>query len=276
VAGFLTPSEQFYYAEPEGSPHETGDYYSLRPGRTSQSLVMTGQTVQNDPGGAAMHWFFIEYGLGSPPYVAPPNVHITSPKNLAQFTQGDTATYAADVSDPIDGTLPAAAIKWTEDGSFIGTGPSIPHVENSVGTHTVKVTATNGDGKSTSDSVTIRVKAPPSDISVSITSPTDGSIFGPGTYDNGLNEYCYDVSFTATASGGSGPLSYSWDDIRTYNSNPPVDEGVVSTQLSPTLHLCAGPLLNDNSTHDLTLTATDGTHSQIATIEVNVFAPQLH
>jgi hypothetical protein len=275
VAGFLTPSEQFVYAEPEGLPFETGDYYSLRPGRTPQSFAMTGEVRQNDPSGAANHWFYIEYGLGTPPYVAPPSVHITAPANLASVGAGDPVTYSADVSDPIDGTLPAAAIQWTEDGSFIGSGPSITHAEGAVGTHVFKVTATNGDGKSASDSVTVRVKAPPSDIAVSITSPADRSVFGPGVFNSGNGEYCFDVSFTATASGGSGPLSYGWDDIRTYDNTAPVDEGIVSTQLSPTLNLCAGPNLNDRSTHDLTLTVRDGTHQQDAEIEVVVLAPEL-
>jgi len=62
VAGFLTPDEQFVLALPAGLPHETGDYYSLRPGLTSKSFSMTAQTVQNDPTGVTMHWNYLEYG----------------------------------------------------------------------------------------------------------------------------------------------------------------------------------------------------------------------
>ncbi|HEY5430338.1 MAG TPA: PKD domain-containing protein [Solirubrobacteraceae bacterium] len=131
VAGFLTPSEQFVFAEPAGLPHETGDYYSLRPGRTSKSFVMTAQTVEtNASGGSEMHWEYVEYGHGPSPYVAPRML----------------------------GWSPA--ILWTEDGSVIGTGPTIHHTENTVGSHTITVKATNGDGKSASQSITIVVTAP--------------------------------------------------------------------------------------------------------------------
>ena len=74
VAGFLTPSEQFVYAQPEGLPQESGDYYFLQPGRTDQSFVMLGRTVQSPGGGFRNHWFFIEYGMGASPYTSPPSV----------------------------------------------------------------------------------------------------------------------------------------------------------------------------------------------------------
>src|SRR5262249_55267502 len=157
--------------------YETGDYYSLRPGRTQQSFVMTSQTVQSDSGIPTMHWFYIEYGLGATPYVSPPSVHITAPSNLASFTQGTAVSYSANVSDPIDGTLPAGAIRWTEDGTQIGTGSSITNVENTVGTHVITVTATNGDGKSASDQITIHVQPPPSPLSAQIAAPANGAHF---------------------------------------------------------------------------------------------------
>ncbi|HEX8977604.1 MAG TPA: PKD domain-containing protein [Solirubrobacteraceae bacterium] len=271
VAGFLTPSEQFYYADPAGGPFETGDYYSLRPGRTSQSLVMTAETVQNDPSGPNMHWFYIEYGLGAPPYVSPPSVHITAPANLASFTQGTSVSYSADVSDPIDGTLPSGAIVWTEDGSQIGTGSGISHTEGTVGLHTIKVTATNGDGKSASDQITIRVLAPvpPGSPSVSITSPSDGQTFCPSSFPDG--SYGANVQFQATASDPSTPplaLSYSWTD--SVDGAPATQ---VSTQLSPKLFLSynsPGP----RTTHDLTLTATNSA-GKSNSAQVRVYIPSV-
>jgi len=60
IAGFLTANEEFVFALPAGLPHLTGDYYSLRPGRTSRSFVMTTMTAQNDSGVVRRHWGFVE------------------------------------------------------------------------------------------------------------------------------------------------------------------------------------------------------------------------
>jgi hypothetical protein len=259
VAGFLTPSEQFFFADPAGLPYETGDYYSLRPGRTSQSFVMTAQTVQNDPGGAAMHWQYIEYGLGAAPYVSPPSVQITTPANLTSYTQGATAAYSASVSDPIDGTLPAGAIRWTEDGVAIGSGASITHVENTPGTHVIGVTATNGDRKSASASITIRVQST-GPLSATIGAPADGSVFTASSTPPG----CSSVQFRSTNNGGNRLAQFSWTDR--------VDQGapqLVSTSQSPLLTLCLDGTTSP-TTHDLTLTVTDGTNTATATIRVSI------
>jgi hypothetical protein len=263
VAGFLTPAEQFVFAEPAGQPHETGDYYSLRPGRTFQSFVMTAQTVES----GNMHWQYVEYGHGPSPYVSPPSVSIVSPKNLTAFTAGTTANYFANVSDPVDGTLPNSAIVWTEDGSFIGSGPSISHVERSIGTHVIKVTATNGDGKSASASITISVDATPSGLKIAITSPPDQSTFD-GTLNRRLNQYCSSVQFTSSATGSQGTFSYTWVDVK--------DQGTpqqVSTQASPSLNLCAPNQRGSSSTHDLTVTVADGTNTASASVHVTIFGP---
>jgi hypothetical protein len=250
VAGFLTPTEQFTFAEPEGLPFEIGDFYTLRPGRTSQSFVTTGETVQDDSGVTEPHWDYVEYGHGPSPYEAPPNVRITAPANQSTFTQGDEVSYTASVSDPIDGTLPNAAITWTEDGKTIGTGPTISHVENTVGAHTIKVTAINGDGKSASASITIQVVAPVAPV-VAITSPTSNPdrVFTTGSDQGG--HYAM-VAFQATATDPNHPpypLTYSWTD--SINGGAATQ---VSTALSPTLKLYG----TRETSHLLTLTVSNG------------------
>lgn len=265
IAGYLTPDEEFTFALPEGGPHSTGDYYSLRPGRTSQSFVMTAQTVQNDAGAQRMHWNYVEYGRGAAPYVAPPDVRITAPTTLYTVAPGALVMYSASVSDPIDGTLPAAAIRWTMDGSPIGTGASFSRVESTPGTHRIVVTATNGDGRSASDSVTIRVNSPLSSILAAITAPLDGFDFGYSPYNPTFDEYCQDISFTATALGGAGPLTYIWTDSR--DGAAPSE---VATSLSPTITLCGGKYVNQTSTHDLTLTVFDGKDTAKAFVRVYV------
>jgi hypothetical protein len=63
---FLSPSSAFYTAESgPGLDFVTGDYYSLRPGRSAETFVMTAQFVQAFP--KAMTWQYIEWGRGSGP-----------------------------------------------------------------------------------------------------------------------------------------------------------------------------------------------------------------
>ena len=279
VAGLLTPSEQFVFAEGEGLPHETGDYYSLRPGRTPHSFVMTAQTVESRPGGSDMHWQYIEYGTGASPYVSPPHVQITSPANFASVADGADVSYSAAVSDPVDGTLPDSAIRWTEDGSFIGSGPTIDHVETAVGAHAITVTATNGDGRSASESITITVDAPPptvttpapgSPLTVAITSPADGSSYaGPYNHDpQDPNGDCVTVAFVSSATGETGPVSYTWTDSMNRGA-----ARQVSTQASPTLDLCDDGGYDSVATHDISVSATDGAQASIASIRVVIIGP---
>lgn len=177
IAGLLAQSDELVLALPAGLPYEAGDYYSLRPGRTSQSFVMTAQTVQDDNGAINMHWQYIEFGTGQPPFELPPAVRITSPKSGALITQGSSVTYRATVTDPLDGTLPGAAIVWREDGTEIGTGTTIANIEKVLGVHKITVTATNAEGKSATASIKIEVvEAPPGPIGVNITSPTRAAL----------------------------------------------------------------------------------------------------
>jgi hypothetical protein len=200
-----------------------------------------------------MHWQYIEYGHGASPYVAPPNIQITAPANHASFVQGTSVTYSANITDPVDGTLPNAAIVWTEDGSTIGNGPTIHHIENAVGSHTITVTATNGDGKSASQSITVSVSAPavkPLPPLVSITAPANGTRAACRTIATPVA-----VQFTATASDPNSPpetLTYSWTDSINGGAATPV-----SSQLSPSLSLACEQATANGTTHEPTLTATN-------------------
>jgi hypothetical protein len=273
IAGVLTPSEQLVLALPAGLPFQAGDYYSLRPGRTPQSFVMTAQTVQDDNGAINMHWQYIEYGTGQPPFALPPAVRVISPKNGLLLTQGASVTYRATVTDLLDGTLPGAAIVWREDGTELGTGTTITNAETVLGAHKITVTATNAEGKSATAVITIKVQAPPGPITVNITSPPDNSQFqvqNQVTDNNG--DYCGPVSFTATALGGTGPLSYTWTD--TISGDITSGPTAVSNDLSPTLTLCAGPsATNSVSSHDLELIVTDGNTASKALVTVVVLTP---
>jgi hypothetical protein len=212
--------------------------------------------VQKDFGGAAMHWNFIEYGHGPAPYVAPPNVSIIAPADFAHFTLGQDITYTAQVSDPIDGTLPSQAIVWREDGNEIGRGTQIVRHGTPLGLHSITVTATNGDGKSASATISVRVLTPPGEVTASITSPLDGSELAACLVDeNHSNQYYVDVHFMASASDSHGlPLTYRWTDSV---DGKPAQK--LSEELSPTLRLYTEGA--GYSIHNLTLTASNGTTS---------------
>jgi hypothetical protein len=269
VAGFLTPEEQFTFAIPEGQLlHNTGDYYSLRRGRAPGAFVMTGQTYQNEANGPTIHWNYIEYGHGAAPYVAPPNVRIVSPANLATFAKGTTVSYLADVSDPVDGALPPGAIIWYEDGAPIGSGLTASHLESLIGTHTIQATATNGDGKSSSAQITIRVQTtPPAGApSVAITAPADGQRFCWNEEDRGGHYHAIPFQATAIDPGGL-PLTYQWTD--SIDGGPPFQ---ASTSLSPTLRLYQHGSQQE-TVHDLTLTASNGKTAASKPLRVYIMYP---
>lgn len=170
-AGMLTPDEQLASPLPSSLPVMAGDYYSARPGPTPGSFAMTGYTVQGDPVGQRVHWHYVEYGRGRAPLVRPPFVSIDEPRSGTTFFSGQRITYRARVSDPQDGTLPPDAIVWQEDGRVIGRGEQISRyagfpgedaaTATPIGDHTMRVTATNGEGRSASAEVTVRVAPPP-------------------------------------------------------------------------------------------------------------------
>jgi alpha-tubulin suppressor-like RCC1 family protein len=98
----------------------------------------------------------------APPPNQPPAVAITAPAEDAVYTEGDEITFSGSAIDPEDGALPDDALVWTSslDGP-IGTGASFTRSDLSVGTHTITLTATDGQGLTSTASVTIQVVAAP-------------------------------------------------------------------------------------------------------------------
>jgi len=248
VASFFAPNGVSVLALPAGGPQYGGDFYSLRPGQTPHSFVMTALTVQ----GGVKHWDYIEYGRGAAPEAAPPDVSITSPTSGANFKQGATVTYAGIVHDPVWGALANDAIVWREDGNVIGHGPQTTHLEAAAGQHTITLTATNPDNQSASKSITINVQAPPPPGAPvpSIASPADSSVF---CVPSGQTSVA--VPFTATATDPNNPpqsLTYTWWD--SINSGFALQ---TSHQLSPTIALSYDFAQSGRTTHDLTLSVTN-------------------
>lgn len=91
----------------------------------------------------------------------PPEVAILEPSNGATFSRGDTIRFRAEASDPEEGSLPPDSLVWksSRDGE-LGTGEEIEAVL-STGTHTISFTATDSEGASAADTVTVEVASAP-------------------------------------------------------------------------------------------------------------------
>jgi hypothetical protein len=272
VAGFLTPTKELNLAVTAIGNTLVGDYYSIHPGRTRRSFVMTGESVDSTP---ALHWQYFEFGYGPSPYVSPPRVSITSPEELEVFdaTSGETPNFIASASDPVDGFLPPSAYRWTYDGKRLkNRGFEVSLDSATPGIHTMTVRVRNADGASASDTVHIRVKAPPQPGHpiVRITSPPDGASYCTNAADAGGDYVTVGMGATATdPSTPPGPLTYAWTDS--------IDGGArqtVATTLTPSLklYLRAGDL---RTTHDLRLTATNSTGSTSDDVRVEAKDPSL-
>ncbi len=89
-----------------------------------------------------------------------PTASITSPSDGGTYTEGDTISFSGTGNDAEDGTLTGSSLVWTSsiDGE-IGTGTSFTRSDLSVGTHTITLTATDSEGATGSDSVSITISS---------------------------------------------------------------------------------------------------------------------
>src|SRR5206468_2161796 len=95
------------------------------------------------------------------------------------------------------GTAPYS-FTWSSNGSpATGTGASYTTTFPAKGSQTVTATATDGNSVTMSGTASVTVAAQPiaTDFTFSPTSPTSGQ----------------DVTFTASASGGTSPYAFSWN-----------------------------------------------------------------
>ena len=181
----------------------------------------------------------------------PPTVSILGPRDGATCVQGETIPFAGIATDPEEGRLAGSSLVWTATpGGIIGTDESFTRDDLSVGTHTITLTATDSQGASASDSITIEVTARNELPTVTIVSPEDGA-----TYPQGLTIVFYGGA-TDPEDGDLTGSSLVW----TASPGGTIGTGDLVTR---------DDLPQD--TYTITLTATDsqgGSASESITLEV--------
>ena len=107
-----------------------------------------------------------------------PTVSITTPIGGSVFNLGSLVGFSGTGTDPEDGILTGASFVWTSDlDGPIGSDESFTKSDLTVGSHLIRLVATDSDGATDTASVSIRINAPPT---ATITAPDDGSTFTVG------------------------------------------------------------------------------------------------
>jgi hypothetical protein len=133
----------------------------------------------------------------------------------------------------------------------------------------VTVFATNGEGLTTTKSITVTIESKsPTAPTVRIASPLDGSGF-QATGNDAQGDY-YDVGFITEASDPQGkPLAFRWDDVATEKGQvenfPNVSQGQ-----SPIVRLHVHQTNCGESVHKLTVTVTNGTETATRSVQVTI------
>jgi len=173
-------------------------------------------------------------GRTGQPVDQPPVAAITAPADSSTFVQGASLSFEGTGSDPEDGALSGASLKWTSslDGQ-IGTGGSFTTSALSVGTHTITLTATDSQGAQGADQIQVNVSGVP-DLRAEIVTVIQSSLQTGGLIR-------IQGSITNTGSANAGVFSWSIA----------VDGQIVATGRPPLL--AAGDTLTDVKAADLNL-----------------------
>ena len=128
---------------------------------------------------------------------APPVVTLASPATGSHFTEADPVPFQGSAIDQEDGVLSGANLSWSsnKDGDFaIGTNPTVTTL--SVGGHTVILTASDSEGLSANETISIVIDAlPPQPPVVEIAQPESDDVFATGV----------EVVFIGSAEDPDGP-----------------------------------------------------------------------
>ena len=156
--------------------------------------------------------------------ITDPTATIISPTDGSTYTEGDTITFSGTGSDPEDVTLTGSSLVWTSniDGQ-IGIGTSFLTANLSAGTHTITLTATDSNGATGSDSVSISIivatqKLPDTGQTQSYTNTfgedSDYTINPPSYTDN--DDGTITDNLTGLMWQKEDNTTRAWDDAKTY------------------------------------------------------------
>jgi hypothetical protein len=118
----------------------------------------------------------------------PPDVDITQPLSGSKFVQGEPVRFQGEGYDTSEGVLPGSRLEWSSDlDSVLGTGRELLVTTLSQGTHTITLRASDNQGSSDQESITVIINEPPPDLppAVTITWPEDGALL-PVQWDSDL------------------------------------------------------------------------------------------
>jgi hypothetical protein len=109
-----------------------------------------------------------------------PSASISSPPDDTTFGQGAPVDFEGTGDDPDEGSLTGASLEWSSDlDGALGTGASLTVADLSVGEHVVTLTASDPQGATGTDSVSLTVESN-GQPSPTIASPSDGATFQEG------------------------------------------------------------------------------------------------
>lgn len=109
-----------------------------------------------------------------------PTARISHPTDGAAFIAGDPIVFEGTADDPEDGALDGRFLGWTSsrDGRF-GIGRALAASDLSTGQHRITLTATDSDGATAEDEISV-VVAENRSPSVTIAAPATGSVYVEG------------------------------------------------------------------------------------------------
>jgi len=186
----------------------------------------------------------------------PPSVALVTPTEGSVFTEGENITLEATATDS-DGTI--QAVDFYYGSTLISSDPTAPYTATiagglTAGNYVLKAVATDDDGLTAESMINITIDPPNIGPSVSLDTPTEGSIFDAGV----------PINLTATASDSDGTIQ----SVQFYHGTTLVDEDFTAPyETSITGGLSAGNyILKAVATDDDGATAEN-------TINITVEAP---